>query len=161
MITELGDAFWDQLLTRIEIQKVIPVVGPGAITFGPADDLLHPWLAEQVAAKCHLQFPGNDLPKTLQQVVDERRRGGSTMRKSATVSAYSIATSSIFLLAPAYTLCEPVDVCGTGWGNKETSMGILAVASLLCPTSSSTRSTSAGIMNETTTSHASLAPNLL
>lgn len=34
MIAELDDAFWDQLLTRMEKQKVIPVVGPGAITFG-------------------------------------------------------------------------------------------------------------------------------
>jgi hypothetical protein len=69
MIAELDDAFWDQLLTRMEMQKVIPVVGPGAITFGSGDDLLHPWLAQQVAAKCHLRFPAADLPKTLQQVV--------------------------------------------------------------------------------------------
>lgn len=78
MIAELNDLFWDQLFTRIEIQKVIPVVGPGAITFGPADNLLHPWLAQQVAAKCRLQFPATDLPKTLQQVVDEQRRGGAS-----------------------------------------------------------------------------------
>jgi hypothetical protein len=78
MIAELNDRFWDQLLTRMEVQKVIPVVGPGAITFGRGDDLLHPWLAQKVAAKCHLQFPAADLPKTLQQVVDEQRRGGTT-----------------------------------------------------------------------------------
>ena len=79
MIAELNDLFWNELLTRIvEIQKVIPVVGPGAITFGPADNLLHPWLAQQVAAKCRLQFPATDLPKTLQQVVDEQRRGGAS-----------------------------------------------------------------------------------
>src|SRR6516225_3107918 len=78
MIAELDDAFWEQLLTRLKIQKVIPVVGPGSITFGSADNLLHPWLAQQVAAKCHLRFPGTDLPKALQQVVDEQRRGGAT-----------------------------------------------------------------------------------
>jgi SIR2-like domain len=78
MIAELDDAFWDQLLTRMEMQKVIPVVGPGAITFGPGDDLLHPWLAQQVAVKCRLRFPEADLPKTLQQVVDEQRRSGAT-----------------------------------------------------------------------------------
>jgi hypothetical protein len=78
MIAELDHAFWDQLLDRIEIQKVIPVVGPGAITFGLRDELLHPWLAQQVAAKCRLRFPAADLPKTLQQVVDEQRRGGAS-----------------------------------------------------------------------------------
>jgi hypothetical protein len=78
IIAELDDAFWEQLLTRLKIQKVIPVVGPGSITFGSADNLLHPWLAQQVAAKCHLQFPGTDLPRALQQVVDEQRRGGAT-----------------------------------------------------------------------------------
>jgi hypothetical protein len=62
----------------MEMQKVIPVVGPGAITFGSGDDVLHLWLAQKVAAKCHLQFPAIDLPKTLQQVVDEQRRGGAT-----------------------------------------------------------------------------------
>jgi hypothetical protein len=78
MIAELDDAFWRQLLTRMEMQKVVPVVGPGAITFGPNDELLHPWLAQQVSAKCNLRFPAADLPKTLQQVVDEQRRGGTT-----------------------------------------------------------------------------------
>jgi hypothetical protein len=78
MIAQLDRAFWDQLLDRIELQKVIPVVGSGAITFGPGDDLLHPWLAQKVAVKCHLRFPAADLPKTLQQVVDEQRRGGAT-----------------------------------------------------------------------------------
>ena len=73
-----NEYFWDQLLDRIEIQKVIPVIGPGAITFGNGDDMLHPWLAQKVAAKCHLQFPAPDLPETLQQVVDEQRRAGAT-----------------------------------------------------------------------------------
>jgi hypothetical protein len=78
MIAELNDLFWGQLLNRMEMQKVIPVVGPGAITFGRGDDILHQWLAQKVAAKCHLQFPATDLPKTLQQVVEEQRRGGAT-----------------------------------------------------------------------------------
>jgi hypothetical protein len=78
MIAELNDHFWKQLLDRMEIQKVIPVVGPGAITFGHGDDMLHPWLAKKVSAKCNLQFAAADLPKTLQQVVDEQRRGGAT-----------------------------------------------------------------------------------
>ncbi len=42
MIAELNNHFWDELLDRMEMQKVIPVVGPGAITFGGGDDMLHP-----------------------------------------------------------------------------------------------------------------------
>src|SRR6266403_3862162 len=78
MIAELNNHFWDRLLTRMEMQKVIPVVGPGAITFGRGGDILHLWLAQKVAAKCHPQLPAADLPKTLQQVIDEQRRGGAT-----------------------------------------------------------------------------------
>jgi TIR domain/SIR2-like domain len=78
MIAELDDHFWEQLLDRMEMQKVIPVVGPGTITFGRGDEMLHSWLAQKVAAKCRLQFPAAQLPRTLQQVVDEQRRGGAT-----------------------------------------------------------------------------------
>jgi hypothetical protein len=78
MIAELDDRFWNQLLNRMESQTVIPVVGLGAVTFGSDDDVLHLWLAQKVAAKCGLQFPATDLPKTLQYVVDEQRRGAAT-----------------------------------------------------------------------------------
>src|ERR1700738_3350873 len=78
MIAQLDNHFWDQLFNRMEMQSVIPVVGSGAITFGRGDDMLHPWIAQKVAEKCHLQFPAADLPKTLQEVVDEQRRGGAT-----------------------------------------------------------------------------------
>ena len=60
---------------------IVPVVGPGAITFGRGDDMLQLWLAQKVDAKCHLQFQASDLPKTLQQVVDEQRRGGATLQE--------------------------------------------------------------------------------
>jgi redox-sensitive bicupin YhaK (pirin superfamily) len=33
MIAELDDAFWDRLLGRIAEGEVVPVVGPGAVTF--------------------------------------------------------------------------------------------------------------------------------
>jgi hypothetical protein len=32
-IAELDDAFWDELLTRIGEGEVMPLVGPGAVTF--------------------------------------------------------------------------------------------------------------------------------
>src|SRR4029453_8266141 len=61
MIAELDTAFWNQLLARMEMQKVIPVVGPGAITFGPGHALLHPWLAQQVAAKRRDRFADSEV----------------------------------------------------------------------------------------------------
>jgi|SRR6516225_2157051 len=42
MIDELDDAFWNDLVTRIGWGEVIPVVGPGAVTFGLGDELLFP-----------------------------------------------------------------------------------------------------------------------
>jgi hypothetical protein len=42
MIDELDDAFWNHLVTRIGWGEVIPVVGPGAVTFGLGDELLFP-----------------------------------------------------------------------------------------------------------------------
>ena len=38
MIAELDDAFWDRLLGRIAEGEVVPVVGPGAVTFGRGDE---------------------------------------------------------------------------------------------------------------------------
>ena len=48
MIAELDDDFWNDLLTRISEGEVIPVVGPGAVTFGRGDELLYPWLSQRL-----------------------------------------------------------------------------------------------------------------
>jgi hypothetical protein len=77
MIDELNDAFWDQLLQRMEAQSVIPVVGRGAITFGGDDELLHPWLADKVSAKYHIELPSN-VARTVQNVADAQWLGGAT-----------------------------------------------------------------------------------
>ena len=77
MIDELNDAFWDRLLERMALQSVIPVVGRGAITFGGDDELLHPWLAEKVAAKCQIKLPSN-VAKTVQNVADAQWLAGAT-----------------------------------------------------------------------------------
>src|SRR6266850_6941658 len=81
MPAELDDNFWERFLTRMESHSVIPVIGPGAITFGAGDDLLHPWLAQKLAEKRHLEF--SVAPRNLQQVVDaERDRGKDHEQKS-------------------------------------------------------------------------------
>jgi hypothetical protein len=82
MISELEDAFWDQLLHRMEAQSVIPVVGRGAITFGDDDELLHPWLADKVAAKYGIKLPSN-VAKTVQYVADAQWLVGATSEDRA------------------------------------------------------------------------------
>ena len=44
----MDDEFWDRLLEQIENGEVVPVVGPGAVTFGAGDELLYPWLAQRL-----------------------------------------------------------------------------------------------------------------
>lgn len=77
MIAELNEEFWKQLLGRMEAQSVIPIVGRGAITFGGTDELLHPWLADKVAAKYNIKLPSKG-PKTLQYIADAQWLGGAT-----------------------------------------------------------------------------------
>lgn len=43
-VVELDDFFWDDLLTRIQENEVVPIVGRGVVTFGPGDELLYPWM---------------------------------------------------------------------------------------------------------------------
>jgi hypothetical protein len=38
MMDELNDDFWDDLLARIGEGEVVPLVGPGAVTFGLGDE---------------------------------------------------------------------------------------------------------------------------
>lgn len=72
----LDELFWKQLLKRIKLGEVIPVLGPGVVTFGENDQLLIPWLAEKVAKEQDLEFPADAPPTTLQQVVDAQRKAG-------------------------------------------------------------------------------------
>ena len=59
MIDELDDAFWNDLVTRIGWGEVIPVVGPGAVTFGLGDELLFPWLAQRLSAAYEQRNPNS------------------------------------------------------------------------------------------------------
>jgi len=67
---ELDDAFWDDLLARIWEGEVIPVVGPGAVTFGRGDELLYPWLAQRLAAELDPPLTFENFPRDFQEVVD-------------------------------------------------------------------------------------------
>ena len=71
MNAELDEAFWDELLCRINEGEIIPVVGPGAVTFGAGDELLYPWLSQRLPPELDLTLekPARDL----QEVVDAQR----------------------------------------------------------------------------------------
>lgn len=73
---ELDDVFWDGFLDRVEAGEIIPVVGPGAVTFGDGDELLYPWLAGKLAAELTPRLQFGNPPCDLEAVVDEQRRAG-------------------------------------------------------------------------------------
>jgi hypothetical protein len=76
MLCELDEAFWDDLLNRVEEGEVIPVVGPGAVTFGHGDELLYPWLAGRLGVELTPRLQFDNPPCDLQAVVDAQRRAG-------------------------------------------------------------------------------------
>jgi len=72
MSVGLDNAFWDELLERINNREVVPVIGPGAVTFGENDQLLYPWLAKRLPSE--LDPPLKDIDaRDLRQVVDAQR----------------------------------------------------------------------------------------
>jgi TIR domain/SIR2-like domain len=76
MTTELDNTFWDNLLSRIGAGEVVPVVGPGAVTFGHGDALLYPWLSERLPNELDPPLTFATPPHDLQEVVDAQRRAG-------------------------------------------------------------------------------------
>jgi hypothetical protein len=81
MIAELDDAFWTDLLARIHEGEVIPVVGPGAVTFARGDELLYPWLAQRLPAKLDPPLTFEQPPCDLQEIVDAQRAKGQPVER--------------------------------------------------------------------------------
>ncbi|MGZ5023977.1 MAG: hypothetical protein ACXWBS_03845, partial [Chthoniobacterales bacterium] len=73
MITACDDDFWDELLPRIKEGEVIPVVGPGAVTFGLGDELLYPALAQRLPNELDPPLKLENAPRDLQEVIDAQR----------------------------------------------------------------------------------------
>jgi TIR domain/SIR2-like domain len=110
--------FWEDLLTFIEEERVIPIVGEGVVNFAPEDKSLYDWLAVGLAAR--LQVPPDTLPvhPTLNDVVcrhllrggprnvvytrlqrllrDECPEPGSALRALARISAFNLYISTTF-----------------------------------------------------------------
>jgi hypothetical protein len=72
----LGDAFWNELITRIGEGEVVPVVGPGAVTFGRGNELLYPWLAQRLPGELDPPLTLDQPARDLQEVVDAQRAKG-------------------------------------------------------------------------------------
>ncbi len=56
----MTDDFWRKIERFLKAQTLIPVLGPGVITFGEDDQLLRPWLVREIADRLGLngEFPG-------------------------------------------------------------------------------------------------------
>jgi hypothetical protein len=76
MIAELNDADWEDLVRRIGGKEVVPIVGPGVVTFGKRDELLYPWLAQQLPGRLDPPLTLTPPPRELQAVVDAQRAAG-------------------------------------------------------------------------------------
>jgi hypothetical protein len=72
----MDEEFWNDLLPRIAEGEVIPVVGPGAVTFGAGNELLYPWLAARLPSELDPPLALAAPPRDLQEVVDAQRAAG-------------------------------------------------------------------------------------
>ena len=77
----LDDVFWNDLLARIEEGEVVPVVGPGAVTFGLGDELLYPWLAERIPQELDPPLAFEKPPRELQEVVHAQLAKGKPLER--------------------------------------------------------------------------------
>ena len=73
LMNGLDDAFWNELLPRIAEGEVVPVVGPGAVTFGHGNELLYPWLAQRLPTELDPPLTLDRPPRDLQEIVDAQR----------------------------------------------------------------------------------------
>lgn len=80
-MNDLDEAFWNEFLPRIGEGEVVPVVGPGAVTFGASDDLLYPWLAQRVPQELDPPLAFTSPPRDLQDVVDAQRAKGQPVER--------------------------------------------------------------------------------
>ncbi|MCE7914784.1 MAG: toll/interleukin-1 receptor domain-containing protein [Nitrosomonas sp. PRO4] len=69
---EFQDEEWDELIVYIENNEVIPIVGPGVVTFGRNDELLYPWLAQRVSSLLKPPLIFEKPPHKLQEIADEQ-----------------------------------------------------------------------------------------
>lgn len=81
MTAELDDTFWDALLAQIGEGEVVPVVGPGAVTFGRGDELLYPVLAQRLPSELDPPLKLDKPPRDLQEVVDAQRAKGLPLER--------------------------------------------------------------------------------
>jgi len=72
----LDDAFWNALLPAIAEGEVVPIVGPGAVTFGMGNELLYPWLAQRLPAELDPPLAIEPPARELQAIVDAQRAAG-------------------------------------------------------------------------------------
>src|SRR5262245_20938048 len=73
MSERLDDISWDDLLARISENEVVPIIGPGAVTFGVGDELLYPWLVHRLSTDPDLRLTFQKPPRELHEIIDVQR----------------------------------------------------------------------------------------
>ena len=53
------EKLWQRLERFLKAGTLVPVIGPGCITFGKDDQPLYPWLAEQLVERLGIEIPDN------------------------------------------------------------------------------------------------------
>lgn len=117
MKPDLDEDFWEDLLTRIEDGRVIPVVGSGIVTRAEDQSLLYPWLARRLAARLGVRFEelpedfnlnavatayllnrgdGNIYNRVFQILRDECPAPGQALLDLASVSAFNLYLTTTF-----------------------------------------------------------------
>ena len=79
VMSGLDQPFWNSLLPAIAEGEVIPIVGPGAVTFGLGNELLYPWLAQRLPCELDPPLALDERGGDLQQVVDAQRAAGQPL----------------------------------------------------------------------------------
>jgi hypothetical protein len=118
MPPDLDEDFWEDLLTLIEVGKVIPVIWAGVVTQGDDQGLFYPWLARRLAERLGVPLEtgattitlndiatalllnrgdGNVLYTRLSRILrDECPAPGQALVDLASVSAFNLYLTTTF-----------------------------------------------------------------
>ena len=65
--------FWRKIERFLKARNLVPVLGPGIITFGEDDRPLYPWVTEEIASRLNL----DDVPPNMHALVCAHLRNNS------------------------------------------------------------------------------------
>jgi len=101
------DGDWDDLLDQVERGNVIPLIGEGAVTFGPANQRLHPTLAIELAKALEIDRSRLSVEPSVSEVARQHLiQGGERNRIYSRLDRILQATKFV----PGATLTQLADI---------------------------------------------------